>query len=102
MVVSCNNGTLSTFVPTDDNPWDISKVLLVFRRLGFGIKHSDIASKLSLTPSELIDELIDNAKNLPLHPILVGRIGQILILEMREVIEVHSTETIKKLYLKIF
>ena len=64
MVVSCNNGTLSTFVPTDDNPWDISKVLLVFRRLGFGIKHSDIASKLSLTPSELIDELIDNAKNL--------------------------------------
>ena len=36
--------------------------LLVFRRLGFGIKHSDIASKLSLTPSELIDELIDNAK----------------------------------------
>ena len=29
MVVSCNNGTLSTFVPTDDNPWDISKVLLV-------------------------------------------------------------------------
>ena len=68
MVVSCNNGTLSTFVPTDDNPWDISKVLLVFRRLGFGIKHSDIASKLSLTPSELIDELIDNAKNLPLTP----------------------------------
>ena len=68
MVVSCNNGTLSTFVPTDDNPWDISKVLLVYRRLGFGIKHSDIASKLSLTPSELIDELIDNAKNLPLTP----------------------------------
>ena len=68
MVVSCNNGTLSTFIPTDDNPWDISKVLLVFRRLGFGIKHSDIASKLSLTPSELIDELIDNAKNLPLTP----------------------------------
>ena len=68
MVVSCNNGTLSTFIPSDDNPWDISKVLLVFRRLGFGIKHSDIASKLSLTPSELIDELIDNAKNLPLTP----------------------------------
>ena len=68
MVVSCNNGTLATFVPTVENPWDISKVLLVFRRLGFGIKHSDIASKLSLTPSELIDELIDNAKNLPLTP----------------------------------
>jgi len=66
--VSCNNGTLATFIPTDDNQWDISKVLLVYRRLGFGIKHSDIASKLSLTPSEIIDELIDNAKNLPLTP----------------------------------
>ena len=32
MVVSCNNGTLSTFVPTDDNQWDISKVLLVKNR----------------------------------------------------------------------
>ena len=42
MVVSCNNGTLSTFVPSDENPWDISKILLVNRRLGFGIKHSDI------------------------------------------------------------
>ena len=68
MVVSCNNGTLDTYIPTVDNPWDISKVLLVYRRLGFGIKHSNIASKLSLTPSEIIDELIDNAKNLPLTP----------------------------------
>ena len=68
MVVSCNNGSLATFVPTVDNPWDISKVLLVYRRLAFGIKHSDIASKLSITPSELIDQLIDNAKNLPLTP----------------------------------
>ena len=63
MVVSCNNGTLSTFVPSAENPWDISKILLVNRRLGFGIKHMDIQSKLSLTPSELIDQLIDNAKN---------------------------------------
>ena len=68
MVVSCNNGTLSTFVPSDENPWDISKILLVNRRLGFGIKHSDIQSKLSLSPEELIDQLIDNAKNLPLTP----------------------------------
>ncbi len=68
MIVSCNNGTLSAFIPTVDNPWDISKVLLVYRRLGFGLKHTDIASKLSLTPSEIIDELIDNAKNLPLTP----------------------------------
>ena len=68
MIVSCNNGTLSAFIPTVDNPWDISKVLLVYRRLGFGLKHTDITSKLSLTPSEIIDELIDNAKNLPLTP----------------------------------
>ena len=67
MVVSCNNGTLSAFIPTVDNPWDISKVLLVYRRLGFGLKHSDITSKLSLTPSETIEELIDNAKNLKIY-----------------------------------
>ena len=53
MVVSCNNGTLSTFVPSAENPWDISKILLVNRRLGFGIKHMDIKSKLSYDNKKL-------------------------------------------------
>tara|TARA_B100000989_G_scaffold150925_1_gene112512 strand:+ start:1149 stop:2603 length:1455 start_codon:yes stop_codon:yes gene_type:complete len=64
----CNDALLLEYVPTNENPWDVSKVLLVFRRLGFGIKHTEIESKLSLTPSELIDELIDNAKSLPVTP----------------------------------
>ena len=66
--MNCNNGTLSVYIPNGDNPWDISKVLFLFRRTGFSIKFSDVENYLNTNPPDLIDSLITNAKNMPLSP----------------------------------
>ena len=58
---SCNISPLTIFVPTIDNPWDSQKVRHLHNRLGFGIETSLIANALSQTPSNYIDQLIDNA-----------------------------------------
>ena len=68
MAVNCNNGTLNVYVPDHDNPWNISKVLFVFRRLGFSVKFKEVKNYLNYNPSDLIDELFDQALNMPLSP----------------------------------
>ena len=65
-MASCNNSTLAVYNPSPKNPWDISKIKFIYRRLAFGINLEKAKTKLSLSPSELIDQIIDNAKNLPL------------------------------------
>ena len=66
--MNCNEGTLSVYVPDQNNPWDISKVLFLFRRLGFSTKYSDIKNHLNTNPNDLIDQLFDDALNMPLSP----------------------------------
>ena len=68
MSLSCNNGTLSVYFPDQNNPWDISKVLFLFRRLGFSIKFTDVKNYLNSSPEDLIDQLFDDALNMPLSP----------------------------------
>ena len=63
--MNCNNGTLAVYAPSQNNPWDISKVLFLFRRLGFSLKFSDVKNYLNYNPSVLIDELFDEAVSLP-------------------------------------
>ncbi len=68
MAVNCNNGTLNVYVPDQDNPWNISKVLFVFRRLGFSVKFKEVKNYLNSNPNHLIDELFDQALNMPVSP----------------------------------
>jgi len=68
MSLNCNDGTLSIYVPDQNNPWDISKVLFLFRRLGFSIKFTDVKNYLNSSPEDLIDQLFDDALNMPLSP----------------------------------
>ena len=56
---SCNTSPLTIFTPTTENPWDNQKVRHLHNRLGFGIEYSAIATALSQTPSNYIDQLID-------------------------------------------
>ena len=65
-MASCNNSNLTAYNPSSSNPWDVSKIKFIYRRLGFGISLEKAKTKLGFTPSELIDQIIDNAKNLPL------------------------------------
>ncbi len=68
MFVNCNTSTLAPYVPTTENPWDATKVNHLYRRLGFGISHVDTQTALSQSPSNLVDQLIDEAIAMPPTP----------------------------------
>ena len=68
MAVNCNQGTLNAYIPNQNNPWSISKILFLFRRIGFSIKFSEIESYLNTNPGDLIDQIFDEAINIPVSP----------------------------------
>ena len=68
MAVNCNQGTLNSYIPNQNNPWSISKILFLFRRIGFSIKFSEIESHLNTNPVDLIDQIFDEAINIPITP----------------------------------
>lgn len=65
---SCNESTLTPYIPSGPNPWNTSKINHAFRRLGFGASQDRIDAALALTPGEFIDNLVDDAFNLPVTP----------------------------------
>lgn len=65
---SCNTSTLTPYVPSGGNPWNISKVKHVFRRLGFSSNLARQDLVLNQTPSDLVDQLVDDAFALPPTP----------------------------------
>ena len=68
MAVNCNEGTLSPYIPDQDNPWDISKILFLFRRIGFSVKFKEVKNYLNVNPSDLIDQIFEEALNMPVSP----------------------------------
>ncbi|QIE59773.1 DUF1800 domain-containing protein [Rasiella rasia] len=62
---SCNTATLSPYIPSGSNPWNVSKVQHTFRRLGFGATTMEVDDALALTPEQFIDGLVDGAMALP-------------------------------------
>lgn len=65
---SCNDSTLTPYVPSGVNPWNTTKIKHLYRRLGFGASQDKIDAALSQTPDEFIDSLVDNATSLPTTP----------------------------------
>ncbi|HYM20381.1 MAG TPA: DUF1800 family protein [Candidatus Kapabacteria bacterium] len=57
---SLNSSSLDEWVSDANNPWDSGTVNHIYNRLGFGATVSDIRSALELTPSQLIDQLMDD------------------------------------------
>ena len=62
---SCNEATLTSYIPSGENPWDSTKINHVYRRLGFGASQDTIDLALSLSPNDFIDTLVDEAINKP-------------------------------------
>ena len=63
---NCNNLSLEQYFPSKINPWDISKIRFIYRRLGFGISIEKAKDLLTNSPKLLIDGIISNAKNMQL------------------------------------
>lgn len=53
--------TLSPWVPSQAQPWDTHTINHLYRRVGFGATHAEIASAKGKTPADVIDSLLDNA-----------------------------------------
>lgn len=62
---SCNLGSLDEYKPSEQNPWDTSRILHLYRRAAFGASKQEVITALQNgDPSELVDQLIDDAINL--------------------------------------
>lgn len=62
---SCNLATLDPYIPTPANPWNVSKINHLYRRIAFGASKPEVLAALSQNnPSALVDQLIDDAVNL--------------------------------------
>ena len=55
--------TLQPFIPSEEKPWNHRRVQHLYQRLGYGT-HLDTLS-LDLSPSELVDQLIDGVLQMP-------------------------------------
>lgn len=59
------NGLLDPYVPSAAKPWNARRVAHLYRRLGLGATHAQIQQGLLMTPSALVDQLLDTAAALP-------------------------------------
>lgn len=59
------NGLLDPYVPSAAKPWNARRVAHLYRRLGFGASLAQIQQGLLMTPSALVDQLLDTAAALP-------------------------------------
>lgn len=66
MAQNCAGGTLAAYVPDSNKPWNSLRVSHLYKRLAFGATYSEIQAGLLLTPGQLVDNLINAAKNAPL------------------------------------
>ncbi len=62
---SCNASTLAAYVPSAQNPWNVSKIKHVYRRLGFSASQDTVDLALPMSPGQFIDSLVDAAFALP-------------------------------------
>lgn len=65
VITSCITSTLQPYTPTSQNPWNELRVRHAYRRLGYDANKTAITNALSLTPSELIDQIINESLNTP-------------------------------------
>jgi uncharacterized protein (DUF1800 family) len=59
---------LSPFQPTAAMPWNAQRVRHLYRRLGFGAPEATVTAALNMSPSQLVDQLIDEALFAPSIP----------------------------------
>lgn len=61
MVQNCASGTLSPYVPSASQPWNLDRVRHLYRRMGYGATPDELEVALELGPTQLVDQLLDQA-----------------------------------------
>ncbi|MEM9920519.1 MAG: DUF1800 domain-containing protein [Bacteroidota bacterium] len=68
IVLNCATGTLAPYTPSADRPWTRQRVQHLYRRLGIGATPQQVEDALVQSPTDLVDAIIDQAKNAPPIP----------------------------------
>ncbi len=58
---SCNLDSLAEYIPDSGNPWNVSKINHLYRRIAFGASKAEVLAALAQNPSTLVDQLINDA-----------------------------------------
>ena len=64
-LTSCNVASITPFIPTGNNPWDVKKARHLYRRLGFGATDAIINIALNTSPQAAVDSIINKAQAAP-------------------------------------
>ena len=65
-LLNCATGTLSTYNPTTDRPWNRTRALHLYRRIGMSAPISTIQEAINSTPFNVVQQLIEEAAELRL------------------------------------
>ncbi|MFM2395043.1 MAG: hypothetical protein RLZZ546_3026 [Bacteroidota bacterium] len=68
MSLNCAPSDLLVFTPVTLNSWNNQKIKHLYRRAGFGIAPQILKGQLIKSPSQVVEEIINRAKTLPLSP----------------------------------
>ena len=68
VLTSCITSSLQPYAPSAESPWNESRVRHAFRRIGYDANPSMIANALAQSPSNFIDQLVDDAVNASAWP----------------------------------
>lgn len=68
MSANCNTASLNVYAPSFGSPWTAKKVNHLYKRVAYGISPDDATLLMNRSPSELVDEIIDDAIALPNLP----------------------------------
>ena len=66
--LNCATGTLETYIPSTDAPWNDQRIKHLYRRIGFGANAQMIGEAMAMAPADLVDQLIDGALNEANYP----------------------------------
>jgi len=61
---NCAVNSIAPYEPSPQNPWNTKKIAHLYRRLGFGASYDNLQAGLALSPSQLVDQLINGAVTL--------------------------------------
>lgn len=64
-ILNCTTAGLEPYLPSTSMPWTTDRLKHLFRRMGFGIPPMQIENYLNRAPTEVVEELITQAINLP-------------------------------------
>lgn len=68
MPPTCATGSIAPYVPSAALPWNRERAIHLFKRMGFGASPEEIDNVLPLSPTSVVDLLIDQAIALPIFP----------------------------------